>query len=135
MPYASLKWRNQGAGVVYREETTNLGERGGRRLGHTPPTHWCVVAAMEGETCACGRLDCLMPEIFPLVGRSGRGDSNSGVAGLEKLPKNLFGSRGDLMVAEDSRDEGEVAGVRYDPLDGLPDLEPWKNPNPSLPWL
>ena len=38
-----------------------------------------VVSATEGETCACGRVDYLMPEIFPLVGRLGRGDSKGRV--------------------------------------------------------
>ena len=41
----------------------------------------CVVAAVKGETCLCGCLDCLLLEIFPPVGRSGRGDSKGGVAG------------------------------------------------------
>ena len=33
---------------------------------------------------------------------------------LEKSPEKFSGSRGDLMMAEDSRDEGGVAGVQYD---------------------
>ena len=59
--------------------------------------------------------------MFPSVDRLGQGDSN-GVAGWkqrrqkrwsEKFIGNFFLSRGDLMVAEDSEDEGEVVEVRY----------------------
>ena len=68
-------------------------------------THRCVVAAVERETCSWVTL---CPEIFPPVGRSGRGDSKGG------LSEKIFGSRGDLMTTKDSRDEGGVVGVRYD---------------------
>ena len=37
------------------------------------------------------------------------------------------------MTVEDSKDEDGVARVRYDPLDGLSDLESWQNLNSSLP--
>ena len=41
--------------------------------------HRCVEAAAEEETHVCGSVDCLLPEIFPLMGRSNRGDSKGGV--------------------------------------------------------
>ena len=75
-----------------------------------------MVIATKGETRACGRMDCLLSEIFLLVGRSGRGDSKVGGHRSDIVsPENLSSSRGDLMTAEDSIDEGEVAGVRCDP--------------------
>ena len=72
-------------------------------------THRCVVAFAERETLACGRMGYLLPEIFPLVGRSNRGDSKGGVACPKKLSENFSSSRGDLMTTEDSRDGGGVA--------------------------
>ena len=39
------------------------------------------------------------------------------------------------MAEEDSEDEGRGGQSAIRPLDGLPELEQWQNPNPSLPWL
>ena len=42
---ADFKWRNQGVGVDCREETTNLGEGGGWRIGHklSPAGAWWLL--------------------------------------------------------------------------------------------
>ena len=61
----------------------------------------------EKTSCLC---DCLL-EVFSLVGRLGRGDSNGGVVGHKQrrrktFVRKVFGSRGDMMAAEGSEDEG-----------------------------
>ena len=48
-----------------------MGEADGQKVSHMPPTCRRMVAAVERETLACGRVGYLIPEIFPLVGRSG----------------------------------------------------------------
>ena len=63
----------------YRERTTQLGEEGGRNVGHTSPTHWRVVAATERRSRACGRVGDFLPKMFLPIGRSGQGDSRGGV--------------------------------------------------------
>ena len=61
----------------------------------------------------------LMPGFLP-TGRSGLGAPGGGVVGWrwssrrKSSSENFPGSRGSLMAAEDSRDGGELAGVRYD---------------------
>ena len=73
-----------------------------------------MVAAAKRKSRVCG------PEVIPNVGSP---VENS-------IAKIFSNNQGGLMVAEDSKDEGGVAGVQYD---GLPKLDLWKNPNPSLP--
>ena len=56
-----------------------------------------------------------MSELLP-AGRSGPGAPSGGVVGRRwsSCQKIFPGNRGSLMAAEDSRDEGELIGVRYD---------------------
>ena len=53
---------------------------------------------------------------FLPAGTSGSGAPSGGVVGRRwsSRQKIFPGNRGSLMAAEDSRDEGELAGVRYD---------------------
>ena len=41
------------------------------------------MATAERKLRLCGHVDDLLPEMFPLMGRSGQGDSNGWVAGRE----------------------------------------------------
>ena len=56
---------------------------------------------------------------FLLAGRSGPDAPGGGVTGRrlsshrKSSSKNFHSSRGSLIVAEDSKDGGELAGVRY----------------------
>ena len=60
-----------------------------------------------------------MPGFLP-AGRSGPGAPGGGVAcrrwssRRKSLSEKFSGSRGILMATEDSKDGGELAGVRYD---------------------
>ena len=58
---------------------TKLGEGGDQKVGQAPLTHRHVVVAPERKSHACGHMGDLLLEIFPHVGRSGRGDSKGGV--------------------------------------------------------
>ena len=75
--------------------------------------------------------------MFSSVDRSSRGDSKGGVVNRKqrcrKNPENFSDNRGGLITTEDSKDEGGRGQSAIRPLDGLPKLEPWQNPNPSLP--
>ena len=92
-----------GAGSDCRGRTTRLEEGGGRNVDHVLECGGCH---KERNT----RMDSLLPTMFSSVDRLGQGDSKARV-GSSKI---FFGSQGALTVAEDSRDEGGVAGVPYD---------------------
>ena len=49
-----------------------------------------VVVVAKGETRSCGSMNCLLLEIFPSVGRLGRGDSKGGVDGRKQCRWNIF---------------------------------------------
>ena len=64
------------------------------------------------------RVDHWLMLGFLLAGRSGPEALGGGVAGWrlssrrKSLSENFYSSRGSLMVEEDSRDGGELVGVR-----------------------
>ena len=81
-------------------------------------THQRMLATTYRRSHACGSVcDCLL-EVFSLVDRSGRGDSNGGVTGWKqcrkKLSEKFSGSRGDLMAVEGFKNEGGVIRIWYD---------------------
>ena len=115
-----VKWKNQGR----RRSSLAAGESAGGSASleseSRPHTRWRV-EEFAGEKIGTWRLvDHWLMLGFLSVGRSGLGTPGVGVAGQrwsssrKSLPGNFPGSRGSLMVAEDSRDGGELAGVRYD---------------------
>ena len=71
-----------------------MGEAGGRRVSHAPSraTHNPTRGGCCGDRNSC--VGYLMPEMFPSVGRSDRGDSKGGVPGRKqyrrKSHRNFF---------------------------------------------
>ena len=94
-----------------------------RKVNHTPtrvPTRWSLEEFIGEKIGVWRRFDHWLMSGLLLAGRSGPDAPGGGVAGRrlssrrKSSSENFHSSRGSLMVEEDSRDGGELAGVRYD---------------------